>query len=87
MSWYNEPRRHALSAKGIKTAIEEKPLNKVIKKEDFEIDPLTGEKLTECPICLGEGKIYGNTFQGRASTRKCSKCGGYGYLVEGKKEK
>jgi len=31
--WYNEPRRHALSAKGIKNAVDGKPLHRAAKKQ------------------------------------------------------
>ena len=44
MTWHNEPRRHGLSAKGIKTAVQGKPVSRAMQYEHKEILPLSEQR-------------------------------------------
>ena len=67
--WHRESRRHALARRGIKTAIDDKPINRVpVPKETYYEDeqgtlrgrcPVHGEFIGDaigCPKCFGEGE-------------------------------
>jgi hypothetical protein len=60
MAWYNEPRRHALSAKGIKTAVDGKPVKKVMAEHELEYEE--NKELSFTPERINELWSLGKVF-------------------------